>query len=111
MRVRVRLFASYREALGREWLEEDLPTGARVRDLLQRLASRHGLATAPGRALVARRMEYVAAEAPLADGDEIALLPPLSGGCGGAGMGANGGKKYLGSGIMMPDPDGMGTEQ
>lgn len=82
MKVRVRLFASYREAAGREWLEEDLPAGARVRDLLVSLSRRHGLAGAPGRALVARRMEYVGHDAPLQEGDEVAVLPPLSGGSG-----------------------------
>ena len=79
MRIRVQLFASYREAAG-EWLLEDLPAGSRVRDLLEHLAARRGLATAPGRALVARRLEYLPADTPLGEGDEIAVLPPLSGG-------------------------------
>jgi len=80
MKVRVRLFASYREAAGGEWLEQVLPDGARVRDLLLALSRRPGLGSAAGRALVARRMEYVAADAALEEGDEVAVLPPLSGG-------------------------------
>jgi molybdopterin synthase catalytic subunit len=80
MKVRVRLFASLREAAGSEWLEVDLPAGASVGDLLARLAGRPGLERAASRALVARGLEYVGAGAPLAEGDEVALLPPLSGG-------------------------------
>lgn len=80
MTVSVRLFASYRETAGRERLEVDLPGGSRVRDLLQALAAGHGLGGAPGRALVARRMEYIGADATLEDGDEVAVFPPLSGG-------------------------------
>ncbi|MEE9219723.1 MAG: MoaD/ThiS family protein [Acidobacteriota bacterium] len=80
MKVRVRLFASYREAAGKEWLEEELPAGACVRDLLEAVHARHGLAAGPGRALVARNLEYVGLDALLCEGDEVVLLPPLGGG-------------------------------
>lgn len=80
MKVRVQLFASYREAAGKEWIEQELPAGARVRDLLEEIGSEHGLAVAPGRALVARNLEYVGPETALKEGDELVLLPPLSGG-------------------------------
>jgi molybdopterin synthase catalytic subunit len=81
----VRLFASLREAAGREWLEVDLPGGARVGDLLADLAGRRELGRAAGRCLVARGTEYVGAEARLQEGDEVAVLPPLSGGSGASG--------------------------
>ncbi|MCZ6779176.1 MAG: MoaD/ThiS family protein [Acidobacteriota bacterium] len=80
MKIRVQLFASYREAVGKEWIEQELPAGARVQDLLESVGSRHGLSLSPGRTLVARNLEYVGAETLLEEGDELVLLPPLSGG-------------------------------
>ncbi len=80
MKIRVQLFASYREAVGKEWIEQELPAGARVQDLLESVGSRHGLSLSPRRTLVARNLEYVGAETLLEEGDELVLLPPLSGG-------------------------------
>jgi molybdopterin converting factor subunit 1 len=77
--VRVRLFASYREAAGTGRLEAPLPAGARVRDLLtQLLAQVPALGAARG--LVAVNQVYVDPEVVLHDGDEVALIPPVSGG-------------------------------
>jgi molybdopterin converting factor subunit 1 len=77
--VQVRLFASYREAAGTNRLEAPLPTGARVRDLIDLLAERlPALRTAPG--LVAVNHAYVQPDFELHDGDEVALIPPVSGG-------------------------------
>jgi molybdopterin converting factor subunit 1 len=77
--VHVRLFASYREAAGTNRLDTPLPSGARVRDLLDLLASDlPALNRAPG--LVAVNHAYVDRDAQLSDGDEVALIPPVSGG-------------------------------
>ncbi|MDQ6671673.1 MAG: MoaD/ThiS family protein [Chloroflexota bacterium] len=77
--VRVRLFASYREAAGTARLETPLPAGARVRDLVDMLTSRlPALRTAPG--LVAVNHAYVGPDFTLHDGDEAAFIPPVSGG-------------------------------
>ena len=79
IRVQVRLFASYREAAGTPRLEVPLLAGASVRDLLELLSARlPALKAAPG--LVAVNHAYVAAESGLNDGDEVALIPPVSGG-------------------------------
>ena len=78
MVVTVRLFAGLRERAGRAELELDLPDGARVSDALaavQDLAAGIPLVMAVNR-------EYAAADAPLAAGDELALIPPVSGGAG-----------------------------
>jgi molybdopterin synthase catalytic subunit len=77
--VHVRLFASYREAAGAARLDVPLTDGARVADLLEVIA-----ASVPSvlstRGLVAINHTYVDAEALLHDGDEVALIPPVSGG-------------------------------
>ena len=77
--VRVRLFAAYREAAGARELEVPLDAGARVGDLVHLLAPRiPALETAPG--LVAVNQTYVNADVELREGDEVALIPPVSGG-------------------------------
>ncbi|MCA1644343.1 MAG: MoaD/ThiS family protein [Chloroflexi bacterium] len=77
--VRVRLFASYREAAGTRELQTPLPAGARVRDLVDLLVGRlPALRTAPG--LVAVNHTYVGPDFVLHDGDEAAFIPPVSGG-------------------------------
>jgi molybdopterin synthase catalytic subunit len=76
MRVRVRLFAILRERAGADAVELDLPEGARVSDALERLDHLAG-----GLSLVmAVNREYADADAALAAGDELALIPPVSGG-------------------------------
>jgi molybdopterin synthase catalytic subunit len=76
MTVRVRLFAMLRERAGTGELELDLPEGARVADALARLEDLAG-----GLSLVmAVNREYAEPDAPLAAGDELALIPPVSGG-------------------------------
>ena len=81
MHVTVRLFAGAREAAGRGDAELSLEAGATVADarralargfpaLSERLA---GCATAVNR-------KYARDDVPLADGDELAVLPPVSGG-------------------------------
>ncbi len=76
MLVRVRLFAVLRERAGREVLELELPEGARVGDALERVQDVAGGL----RLVMAVNREYADADAPLAAGDELALIPPVSGG-------------------------------
>jgi molybdopterin converting factor subunit 1 len=77
--VHVRLFASYREAAGTNRLDAPLAAGASVRDLIDLLTARvPSLRTAPG--LVAVNHTYVQPDFELHDGDEAALIPPVSGG-------------------------------
>jgi molybdopterin synthase catalytic subunit len=85
MDVRIRLFGAAREAAGAKELALTLPEGARVSDVKQRLA-RDLPALVPlfRRVAVSRNRAIVTDDAALADGDEIALLPPVSGGAGAA---------------------------
>jgi len=79
--VAVRLFAAPREALGRDGMTVDLPAGATVRALLDRLAAEHpALAGYRPYLQVAVNRRVVGAQAILQDGDEAALLPPVGGG-------------------------------
>ena len=81
MKVKVLLFAVARERAGVEQVELDLPDAARVADALPRLAELHpGLDGIIGRARVAVNQEFSEHERALEDGDELALIPPVSGG-------------------------------
>jgi molybdenum cofactor biosynthesis protein MoaC/molybdopterin converting factor subunit 1 len=82
MDVQVRLFAVFRERAGRETLSLQLDDGATVADALAAAAREPGLgeilAAMPVRAALNR--SYVDDDAVLSAGDEIALVPPVSGG-------------------------------
>jgi molybdopterin converting factor subunit 1 len=81
--VTVRLFASFREAAGSDTIEiaADAPTTvAAVRDELVR---RHPSLAGPfagGVVLAVVNRKYATGETQVADGDEVAFLPPVSGG-------------------------------
>ena len=78
MEVTVRLFAMLRERAGADSLTLELPDGARVSDAL---ASDALAPLADGIPLVmAVNREYADAEHVLDPGDELALIPPVSGG-------------------------------
>ena len=72
--IRVRLFAGLRERAG--WSERELDGIARVADVWAAL----GLGEEPPGLLYAVNREYAGRERELRDGDEVALIPPVSGG-------------------------------
>ena len=81
MRVTVQCFARLRELAGRsEWVC-DVPEGSTVRDVWDRLVALAppvgALATTVSCAVNA---EFASMRAPVQDGDEVAFLPPVSGG-------------------------------
>jgi molybdopterin synthase catalytic subunit len=76
VKVRVRLFAALRERAGKGELEVELPEGAVVGDVWPALS----LDGEPPGLLFARNREYSEREAPLEEGDEVAVIPPVSGG-------------------------------
>ena len=79
MKVRVRLFAMYAEALGAE-LVLDLPAGATAADALAAVRRRQGAEHLPPSPLIAVNQRYAKPDTALADGDEVALIPPVAGG-------------------------------
>ena len=81
MKIRLLAFASAADALGSGELELELPDGSRISDLRARLDRDHPqLAPLWSRLAVAVDGRIVPAETLLAEGAEVALLPPVSGG-------------------------------
>ncbi len=81
MRVQVLFFAQARERAGCAEAPLELPAGARVRDALEALGRAHpGLGPLRGHLAVAVDGTLARADDPLAEGAELALLPPVSGG-------------------------------
>lgn len=76
MLVRVRLFAVLRERAGTDEIELELPEGALVSDALERM----GGLTGDVKAVLAVNREYAPVNMALRPGDELALIPPVSGG-------------------------------
>ena len=81
MRVRVLYFGVLKDISGLGCEEMELPDGASVGDLVMGCRARHGVAAGVwGSIAVAVNQEYAGAGDALEDGDEVALLPPVSGG-------------------------------
>jgi molybdopterin synthase catalytic subunit len=78
MRVTIRLFAGLRERAGAREVTLELPPGARVADALRAL----GEITDGVPVVMAVNREYADETQPLEAGDELALIPPVSGGAG-----------------------------
>jgi molybdopterin synthase catalytic subunit len=81
IRIRVRLFAMQRELAGTREEVLELPTGATIEAAWQGIVAKHPV-LAPGRPSVrfARNAAYAPATTLLEDGDEVAMIPPVSGG-------------------------------
>lgn len=81
IRIRVRLFARQRELAGVREVPVELPAGATVEDGWRAVAARHPAIEA-GRPWLrfARNGDYADPATPLDDGDELACIPPVSGG-------------------------------
>jgi MoaE-MoaD fusion protein len=80
--VRIRLFAVLRERAGRDSIELELDEDATVADALRVLGERGPLMDLLGRLPVqmAVNRDYATAATPLSADDELALIPPVSGG-------------------------------
>ena len=81
MRVSVQLFARLREIAGTPEFDCDVPAGATVGTVWQAAVSRHGaLAELTDAVSCARNEDFAKMTSPVAEGDAIAFLPPVSGG-------------------------------
>lgn len=82
MNVHVRLFARYRELAGTSSIELDVPARSTALDVFDSVAKRYPQMQ-PMRAstLMAVDAEFVRPETELREGEELVLMPPVSGGC------------------------------
>lgn len=83
MKIRVLFFSILQDIVGAGEIVEELPQDQswKVSDLLERLYAKHeGLRVWDGKILVALDMEYVDRDKELADGQELAIMPPVQGG-------------------------------
>jgi len=106
--IRVRLFAMQRETAGMKELRLEVPLGSTVEDAWSAVVDTVA-ALAPGRASLrfAVNGTYADPETPLADGDEVACIPPVSGGADEeAEEDADAGRRILQI-MAEPFPDGL----
>jgi molybdopterin converting factor subunit 1 len=81
MRVTVRLFARLRDIAGSAELTRDAPTGATIGDVWRGLVAEFPeMARYDSSISSAVNADYAKMTAPVADGDDVAFLPPVSGG-------------------------------
>ena len=81
VRVSCRIFGKYAEALGTEEARLELADGSTVAEAIERLRETLlGGEAIPLKTMVAINQEHALPTRVLADGDELALLPPLAGG-------------------------------
>jgi molybdopterin converting factor subunit 1 len=81
MNVVVKLFAAARELAGQAEVTLEMAPGADVGELREALVARTPqLSPLASRSLIAVNAEYAADEHVITEGDELALIPPVSGG-------------------------------
>ncbi len=81
MKITVRLFATLRQQAGWKAKEFEVAPGTTVADLVVQLESQEPNLLLQGRTLYAAvNLDYAKPDHPLADGDEVAFFPPVSGG-------------------------------
>jgi MoaE-MoaD fusion protein len=83
MRARVLFFGMLKEVAGRAAEDAEFPDGADLRAVFEHYATElPRLKEMASSIVVARNQEFAPLSTPLADGDEVAFLPPVSGGAG-----------------------------
>jgi molybdopterin converting factor subunit 1 len=81
MQVTIRLFAADREAAGRSSFVANVPNGSTIADVYRRVIEEHpGIGRSARAVAFALNREHASADAPVRDGDELAILPPVAGG-------------------------------
>jgi len=79
--INIKPFASYREMIGEKGIVMNLPEGASVSALISDLVDKYpGLKPVESKMVVAVNYEYQGHNYILRSDDEVALIPPVSGG-------------------------------
>ncbi|GCE13284.1 molybdopterin converting factor subunit 1 [Tengunoibacter tsumagoiensis] len=82
MKIRIRYFASFREAVGQGEETLEVPMASTVADIRAHLLILHPqLQSIMTRSVCAVNRRYVTPETLIQDGDEIVFIPPTGGGC------------------------------
>lgn len=80
-KISVRFFARYAEMAGCTWSHVNVETPATVADVIERVREVFpGTKDLPAKPLVAVNQRHARLDATVKEGDDVALLPPLSGG-------------------------------
>jgi molybdopterin converting factor subunit 1 len=83
VRVQVKLFAAARAVVGQGEVSVELQDGSTVGDLMEHFFARYPeLEAIAGSLLLAVNREFAEGGMPLKEGDEVGVMPPVSGGCG-----------------------------
>lgn len=80
MTVRVLLFASYADAVGRNELTLDIADGSVVSDVVAKVRELAGGRALPPSPLLAVNATYASPTSEVKSGDEVAIIPPVAGG-------------------------------
>lgn len=81
MEIKTLFFATYRDIAGADELEVRIPAGASVADLVEHLRARgEQWQKLPEEPAVAVNLTYAPLSTRLSPGDEVAFIPPVSGG-------------------------------
>ena len=81
IKVTVKLFAAYQDAYGQPELKLELPTGTTVTDVRDRLLTEHPeLESWRDLTRFGVNLQFVEPDTTLQSGDEVVLIPPVSGG-------------------------------
>ena len=81
MKIKLRLFASFRQLFNSGEIEYTLPDGATAQDLLDDIFTKHpDLQRFKGHVVITINREASPLTAVIKEGDEVAILPPVSGG-------------------------------
>ena len=80
MKITVKFFASLREAVGADKIGLELADGTSVGDMLARLIEKYPDVKGHQNIIIAVNRKYQNLETILQDGDEVAIMPPISGG-------------------------------
>ncbi|MBO3803462.1 MAG: MoaD/ThiS family protein [Candidatus Brockarchaeota archaeon] len=82
MKVRVKLFASHREAVGKAEVEVEVAGRARVKDLVEQLIAMYPKlgGAMRGSSIYSLNHKIVDGDAKLSDGDVVSIFPPVGGG-------------------------------